>query len=81
LRSIIVLPIAILKADQPPLWFLIAYLLSTFFCQGILWGALIGQRYLNTIEPMLLGIAILSGSAKVVVRWADSDGASRGQTE
>jgi len=30
--------VAVLKAGQPPLWFLMGYLLSTFFCIGILFG-------------------------------------------
>jgi DHA1 family bicyclomycin/chloramphenicol resistance-like MFS transporter len=30
--------IALLSAGQPPLWFLMAYLMLTFFCVGILFG-------------------------------------------
>jgi DHA1 family bicyclomycin/chloramphenicol resistance-like MFS transporter len=36
--SIAALGIALLTAGQPPLWFLMAYLMTTFFCIGILFG-------------------------------------------
>jgi len=36
--SILAFGIALLFAGQPPLWFLMAYILMTFFCVGILFG-------------------------------------------
>jgi DHA1 family bicyclomycin/chloramphenicol resistance-like MFS transporter len=36
--SIAALGISLLAADQPPLWFLMAYLMTAFFCVGILFG-------------------------------------------
>jgi DHA1 family bicyclomycin/chloramphenicol resistance-like MFS transporter len=36
--SVAALGIALLTAGQPPLWFLMAYLMTTFFCVGILFG-------------------------------------------
>lgn len=36
--SIAALGIALLTAGQPPLWFLMAFLMTTFFCIGILFG-------------------------------------------
>jgi DHA1 family bicyclomycin/chloramphenicol resistance-like MFS transporter len=36
--SIVALVIALLTAGQPPLWFLMAYLTTAFFCIGILFG-------------------------------------------
>jgi hypothetical protein len=35
-------------------------------------GTLIGQNYNGTIFPLVLGIAILTGSSIFVVRWAES---------
>jgi DHA1 family bicyclomycin/chloramphenicol resistance-like MFS transporter len=36
--SILALTIALLAAGQPPLWLLMAYIMATFFCIGILFG-------------------------------------------
>jgi DHA1 family bicyclomycin/chloramphenicol resistance-like MFS transporter len=36
--SVVALGIALLNAGQPPLWFLMTYLMTTFFCIGILFG-------------------------------------------
>jgi DHA1 family bicyclomycin/chloramphenicol resistance-like MFS transporter len=36
--TVVVLGISLLAAGQPPLWFLMAYLMLTFFCVGILFG-------------------------------------------
>jgi DHA1 family bicyclomycin/chloramphenicol resistance-like MFS transporter len=36
--SSVALGIALLVAGQPPLWFLMAYLMTTFFCIGMLFG-------------------------------------------
>jgi DHA1 family bicyclomycin/chloramphenicol resistance-like MFS transporter len=36
--SILAFGIALLTAGQPPLWFLMAYIMTTFFCIGILFG-------------------------------------------
>jgi len=36
--SIAALGISLLDAGQPPLWFLMAYLMTAFFCVGILFG-------------------------------------------
>jgi DHA1 family bicyclomycin/chloramphenicol resistance-like MFS transporter len=36
--SIVTLGIALLTAGQPPLWVLMAYLITAFFCFGILFG-------------------------------------------
>ena len=33
---------------------------------------MIGQSYNGTILPLIAGLAILSGSRSVVVRWAES---------
>jgi DHA1 family bicyclomycin/chloramphenicol resistance-like MFS transporter len=36
--SILAFGVALLTAGQPPLWFLMAYIMMTFFCVGILFG-------------------------------------------
>lgn len=36
--SVLAFAVALLAAGQPPLWFLMAYLMLTFFCVGILFG-------------------------------------------
>ncbi|MFC2029683.1 multidrug effflux MFS transporter [Chloroflexota bacterium] len=36
--SVLALGVALLAAGQPPLWFLMAYIMVTFFCIGILYG-------------------------------------------
>jgi DHA1 family bicyclomycin/chloramphenicol resistance-like MFS transporter len=36
--AVLALGIALLAAGHPPLWFLMAYIMSTFFCVGILFG-------------------------------------------
>ena len=36
--AVVVLGITLLSAGQPPLWFLMVYLMLTFFCVGILFG-------------------------------------------
>ncbi|MGD8402599.1 MAG: multidrug effflux MFS transporter [Anaerolineales bacterium] len=110
LRIILVLAtvaliVTLLTAGQPPLWFLMAYFMLTFFCIGILFGnqnalamdplghlagigaavvgslstliqmplgTIIGQNYNNTIFPLVMGIAILTGLSILVVRWAES---------
>jgi len=103
--AIVAFGIALLLDGRPPLGFLIAYLMATFFCIGILFGnqnslamqplghlaglgaavvgslstliqiplgTLIGQRYNGTVLPLMLGIAILSALANVVVHWVES---------
>jgi DHA1 family bicyclomycin/chloramphenicol resistance-like MFS transporter len=35
-------------------------------------GTIIGQSYNGTIIPLILGLAILTGLAILVVRWAES---------
>jgi MFS transporter, DHA1 family, multidrug resistance protein len=97
---------ALLTDGQPPLWFLMAYLMATFFCIGILFGnqnalameplghlagigaavvgslatliqmplgTVIGQSYNNTVFPLIIGIAILTGVSILVVIWTESD--------
>jgi DHA1 family bicyclomycin/chloramphenicol resistance-like MFS transporter len=98
--------ISIVFGGQPPLWGLMAYLMMSFFCTGILWGnlnalamqplghmagvgsavtrsfsslislvlgTLIGRSYNGTILPLVLGMAILTGIALFVIRWAKSE--------
>jgi DHA1 family bicyclomycin/chloramphenicol resistance-like MFS transporter len=36
--ALVALIVALITAGQPPFWFLMAYLMSTFFCIGILFG-------------------------------------------
>ena len=58
--------IALLAAGQPPLWFLMGYLMSTFFCIGILFG---NQNSL-AMEPLghLAGIgAAVVGSLSTLI--------------
>lgn len=58
--------VAVLTAGQPPLWFLISYLMLTFFCIGILFG---NQNSL-AMEPLghLAGIgAAVVGSLSTMI--------------
>jgi DHA1 family bicyclomycin/chloramphenicol resistance-like MFS transporter len=99
----VILGIALMTSGQLPLWLLMTYLMSTFFCVGILFGnqnslameplghlagigaavvgslstlisiplgTLIGRSYDGTVIPLITGIAVLSGLAMIVVRWA-----------
>jgi DHA1 family bicyclomycin/chloramphenicol resistance-like MFS transporter len=101
--AIVILGIALMTSGPLPLWLLMTYLISTFFCVGILFGnqnslameplghlagigaavvgslstlisiplgTLIGQSYNGTVLPLITGIAVLSGLAMIVVRWA-----------
>ena len=64
--SILALGIALLAAGQPPLWFLMAYIMLTFFCVGILFG---NQNSL-AMEPLghLAGIgAAVVGSLSTLI--------------
>ena len=63
----IALGIALLVSGQPPLWFMMAYLMSTFFCVGILFG---NQNSL-AMEPLgnLAGIgAAVVGSLSTLIQ-------------
>lgn len=66
LLAVIGLGIALLTAGQPPLWFLMAYVMLTFFCVGILFG---NQNSL-AMEPLghLAGIgAAIVGSLSTLI--------------
>jgi DHA1 family bicyclomycin/chloramphenicol resistance-like MFS transporter len=102
--STVALGIAVATTGQLPLWLLVSYLMSTFFCVGILFGnqnslameplghlagigaavvggfstlisiplgTLIGQSYNGTVFPLIIGIAVLSGSSIYALRWAE----------
>jgi len=104
--AVIFLGISIVLAGQPPLWGLMAYLMVSFFCTGILFGnvnalamrplghlagigaavvgslsslismllgMVIGRSYNGTILPLVVGMAILTGTSIFVVRWAASE--------
>ena len=64
--SILALGVALLATGQPPLWFLMAYIMMTFFCVGILFG---NQNSL-AMEPLghLAGIgAAVVGSLSTLI--------------
>jgi DHA1 family bicyclomycin/chloramphenicol resistance-like MFS transporter len=64
--SMLAFAIALLAAGQPPLWFLAAYIMTTFFCIGILFG---NQNSL-AMEPLghLAGIgAAIVGSLSTFI--------------
>jgi len=104
--AILTLGIATMTSGQLPLWLVMTYLISTFFCVGILFGnqnalameplgnlagigaavvgslstlisiplgTLIGQGYNETVVPLILGIAVLSGLSLGVVRWTETN--------
>jgi MFS transporter, DHA1 family, multidrug resistance protein len=65
--AIIALVVALLMAGQPPLWFLMAYLVLTFFCIGILFG----NQNAIAMEPLghLAGIgAAVVGSLSTMIQ-------------
>jgi DHA1 family bicyclomycin/chloramphenicol resistance-like MFS transporter len=64
--SILAIGLALLTSGQPPLWLLMAYIMSTFFCIGILFG---NQNSL-AMEPLghLAGIgAAVVGSLSTLI--------------
>ena len=104
--AVIALGIAMFTEGNPPLWFVLTYLVLSFFCVGILFGNLntlameplgrlagigaaivgslstlvqmvlgtfIGQNYNNTIFPLVISFAILSGLSILVIMWIESD--------
>jgi DHA1 family bicyclomycin/chloramphenicol resistance-like MFS transporter len=97
--------IALPSAGHPPLWSLVAYVATAFFCVGVLFGnqnslameplgnlagigaavvgslstlistpvgSLIGRSYNGTVLPLVIGIAVSSALAMVVVQWTES---------
>lgn len=105
LLACLALAVALFTNGQPPLWFLMAYLMTTFFGVGILFGnqnavameplghlagigaaivgslstliqmplgTIIGQNYNGTVTPLIIGMAILSTLAILVLVWAES---------
>ena len=65
--ALVALAVALLTAGHPPLWFLMAYLMLTFFCIGILFG---NQNAL-AMEPLgrLAGIgAAVVGSLSTLIQ-------------
>jgi DHA1 family bicyclomycin/chloramphenicol resistance-like MFS transporter len=65
--AIVALVVALLMAGQPPLWFLMAYLMLTFFCIGILFG----NQNAIAMEPLghLAGIgAAVVGSLSTMIQ-------------
>ena len=65
--SVFALVVAMLTSGQPPLWFVMAYLMLTFFCNGILFG---NQNAL-AMEPLghLAGIgAAVVGSLTTLIQ-------------
>lgn len=65
--GVVALGVALLTAGQPPLWFVIAYLMLTFFCIGILFG----NQNAMAMEPLghLAGIgAAVVGSLSTLIQ-------------
>jgi DHA1 family bicyclomycin/chloramphenicol resistance-like MFS transporter len=64
--SVAMLGIALLAAGQPPLWFLMAYLMMTFFCIGILFGNMnaLAMRPLGHIAG--IGAAVVGSLSTLV---------------
>jgi DHA1 family bicyclomycin/chloramphenicol resistance-like MFS transporter len=57
--AVIFLGLSIVFVDQPPLWGLMAYMMMSFFCTGILWGNL------NALAMQPLGHMAGVGSAVI----------------
>jgi DHA1 family bicyclomycin/chloramphenicol resistance-like MFS transporter len=103
--SVFALVVTMLTAGHPPLWFVMSYLMLTFFCNGILFGnqnalameplghlagigaavvgslttliqtplgTIIGQSYNDTIFPLVIGIATLTGLSIFIVHWTEA---------
>ena len=64
--AVVALIVAILKDGLPPLWFVMVYLMLTFFCNGILFG---NQNAL-AMEPLghLAGIGAAVGSLTTLIQ-------------
>jgi len=65
--AIFVLAAALLTSGQPPLWSLMAYLMMTFFCIGIMFG----NQNVLAMEPLgnLAGIgAVVVGSLTTLIQ-------------